>query len=205
MPKIAADDRISAAGRAAQDLGAAALFGGNVFARVGMHPAQRAVSKPRERGQVVNAAWRRYGAVNSVSLLSILAGWGVARIDEASDAMLSERERRLARAKDAAVGVVAVTGIASAVVGMRFAHMEPDGAVKLADGSTPSSHTPPGEARAKRALDAIGAAHTVASGALVALNSALSQSNFRRPPTRRLLRRDYRLRPRLPWAGAGTS
>jgi hypothetical protein len=73
--------------------------GGNLFARVGMHPALREVSDSRERGGVTNLAWRRYGAVNGLALASILAGWAGARLDEASPRMLSRRERRLALAK----------------------------------------------------------------------------------------------------------
>jgi len=34
-------DSISSAGRAAHDIGLAAILGGNLFARVGMHPAGR--------------------------------------------------------------------------------------------------------------------------------------------------------------------
>ena len=74
---------ISALGRAAHDVGVGALIGGNLFARVGMHPALREVSDPRERGSVTNAAWRRYGAVNAMALTSILVGWGGARLDKA--------------------------------------------------------------------------------------------------------------------------
>jgi hypothetical protein len=185
------DDRLAAAGRALHDLGAAALFGGNLFARVGMHPALRDISAPRERGLVVNHAWRRYGTVNSVSLLAVLSGWALARRDEASNRMLSASERRLAKAKDVAAGAVAVTGLASALGGVLFARMEPKGAVALADGTSPTAETPEREARAKRIVSALGAAELVSSGALVSINAALAQVGFRRPPVRRLLRRSF--------------
>src|ERR1700735_69557 len=116
-------DRASGAGRALHDLCAAALCGGNLFARVGMHPALASITAPRERGAVVNRAWRRYGSVNSASLAAVLGGWALARSDEASDRMLSDSERKLALAKDCAVGAVAVTGVASAVCGVLFARM----------------------------------------------------------------------------------
>lgn len=189
MDVAVSEDRLSAAGRSAHDLGAAALFGGNLFARVGMHPALADVSAPQERGRVVNHAWRRYGTVNSASLLAVLAGWGLARRGEAADRMLSPGERRLAHAKDATVIAVTVTGVSSAIAGVLFGQMEPDGAVELADGSEPSKQTPAGEARTKRLLNGLGAAHLLTSGALVAVNAALAQSNFRSPPVRRLLRR----------------
>jgi hypothetical protein len=191
MSSALADDRLASGGRALHDLGAAALFGGNLFARVGMHPALADISAPRERGLVVNRAWRRYGTVNSVSLLAVLAGWALARQDEAADGMLSASERRLARAKDVAAGAVAVSGLASALGGVLFARMEPGGAVALADGASPTAETPAGEARAKRIVNALGAAELVSSGALVTINAALAQVGFRRPPVRRLLRRSF--------------
>ena len=42
------------------------------------------------------------------------AGWVGARLGEAADRHLSPSERRLARAKDVMVGVVALTGLATA-------------------------------------------------------------------------------------------
>ena len=184
-------DTLSAAGRAAHDIGAAALLGGNLFGRLAMHPALEGVCGPEERGQVVNAAWRRYGTVNSLSLAAVLSGWAGARSYEASDRLLSPRERRLARARDVATGAVAVTGVAAAIGGVRFSHAAPGGAVPLEDGSHPSSQTPPKAARIKRTLNRVGALNTVAEVALVAVNAALSQENFRRPPARRLLKRNY--------------
>jgi hypothetical protein len=172
-------------------VGVGALLGGNLFARVGMHPALREVSDPRERGSVTNLAWRRYGAVNALALGAIVAGWGGARSDEASPRMLSPRERKLAVAKDFAVGAVAVTGLASGVAGMRFARMEPHGQVPLADGSTPAPEASRAATRTKRFLTAVGTANLVSGIALAGVNAMLSQANFRRPPLRRLLRRRY--------------
>jgi hypothetical protein len=121
------------AGRAAEDVGLAALLGGNLFGRVAMHPALRRVHDERERGAVVNAAWRRYGTVNSLSLAAVLAGWAGERFGPGH-----RRTDSLARAKDVAVGAVAVTGVAAAVEGVRFSRACPDGAVPLADGNTPA-------------------------------------------------------------------
>lgn len=185
------NDTVSGLGRAAHDIGLAAIIGGNLFARVGMHPAVAEIEDPRERGKVVNAAWRRYGTVNSLGLAAIIAGWAGARLSEASPAMLSERERQLATAKDIAVGVVAFTGIAAGLEGMRFGSMESEGAVPLADGDHASSEASAEEQRSKRALNAVGACHLGAALALAGINATLGQANFRRPPVRRLLRRNY--------------
>jgi hypothetical protein len=184
-------DRLSSVGRAAHDVGVGAILGGNLFARVGMHPALRQVSDRRERGKVVNRAWARYGTVNGIALAAIVAGWAGARADETRPRMLSPRERRLALAKDAAVASVAATGIAAAVEGMRFARTEPGGAVPLESGSEPARDTPPEEAHLKRVLNVLGGANLASALALVGVNAALSQANFRRPPLRRVLRRRY--------------
>jgi hypothetical protein len=172
-------------------VGVGAVIGGNLFARVGMHPALREVSDPRERGSATNAAWRRYGAVNATALASILVGWAGARLDEASPRMLSRRERKLAVAKDAAVVAVAVTGIGASLVGMRFARMEPKGGVPLADGSNPAPEATSAEKRTKRLLNGLGVANLVSGVLLAGVNAGLSQANFRRPPLRRFLRRRY--------------
>jgi hypothetical protein len=184
-------DAVSSAGRIAHDLGVAAIFGGNLFARVGLHPAIAAVNAPSERGEVVNAAWRRYGVVNGLGLAAVVAGWAGARADEARLSQLSARERPLALAKDAAIAALAASGIASAVAGVRFSRMEPDGAVPLRDGSEAGPEATDAEQRSKRALNLIGAVNLAAAAVVVAANSALGQSNFRRPPLRRLLRRRY--------------
>jgi hypothetical protein len=184
-------DTVSGLGRAAHDIGLGALIGGNLFARVGFHPALGEIADERERGKVVNSAWRRYGTVNTLSLAAIVAGWAGARADEAADRMLSDRERDLARAKDAAVLAVAITGVASAIEGIRFGGMAPQGAVPLEDGSEPSANSSSAQATAKRTLNALGALHLASAVALCAINASLAQANFRCPPVRRLLRRRY--------------
>ena len=185
------NDAVSSAGRAAHDIGLAALLGGNLFGRLAMNPALGRVSDPSERGEVVNTAWRRYGTVNSLGLAALLAGWYGARATEAQPRFLNDREKSLAKAKDIAVGAVAVTGVAAAIEGVRFARDCPDGAVPLADGATPSSDTPPNAARRKRVLNALSAASIASEVALAGINAALAQSNFRRPAKRRVLKRSY--------------
>jgi hypothetical protein len=149
------------------------------------------VSDPRERGAVVNTAWRRYGTVNSLGLAAVLAGWFGARATETQPRWLTDRERSLARAKDVTVGAVALTGLAAAIEGMRFARDCPDGAVPLPDGSTPSADTPPGAARRKRVLNALSAASIASEVALWGINAAMAQANFRRPAKRRVLKRSW--------------
>src|SRR3954469_7264855 len=144
----------SAAARTAQDIGIALLFGGNLFGRRAMHPALEWVASPEERGKVVNAAWRRSGAFNSLGLAGIVGGWA------------AERSGPLG-VRDVAVAAVAVTGVASAVEGVRFGRSAPGGAVPLESGSEPSPAAPEPAARSKRLLNALGQASALAELALL--------------------------------------
>jgi hypothetical protein len=176
---------LSKVGRAAHDLGLAGLLGGNLFGRLALHPAVTEISDQEERGKLVNTAWRRYGTVNSISLLAVASGWAGARAAEAREGRLSPEERRLARAKDVLVGLVAITGVATAVEGVRFSRSAPNGAVPLRDGDHTAVNASPESALRKRRLNVLGAASLAAEVALVGVNSALAQENFRRPPARR--------------------
>jgi hypothetical protein len=178
---------LSQVGRAAHDIGLAGLLGGNLFGRLALHPSVTQISDKAERGKLVNAAWRRYGTVNSVSLLAVLGGWAGARANEAAPSRLSPAERRLATAKDALVGVVALSGAATAVEGIRFARKAPDGAVPLDDGDHTAPEASASQRNAKRRLNALGLASLAAELALAGVNAALAQQGFRRPPKRRAL------------------
>jgi hypothetical protein len=146
MPRV---DRI------AQDVGIALLLGGNVFGRRAMHPALEWVSSPAERGKVTNEAWRRYGAFNSIGLAGVVGGWAL------------ERGSRPVGPRDLAVAAVAVTGVASAIEGVRFGRSAPGGAVPLHSGSEASSETPVPAARSKRLLNALGQASALAELAFI--------------------------------------
>jgi hypothetical protein len=176
---------LSQVGRAAHDLGLAGLLGGNLFGRAALHPSVTAISDASERGEVVNAAWRRYGVINSVSLAAVVAGWVGARADEAADRRLDPAERRLARAKDVLVGVVGVTGVATAAQGIAFSRTAPNGAVPLADGDHAAPEADERQKRAKARVNALGVVSLVADTALVVVNAALEQRQHRRPAVRR--------------------
>jgi hypothetical protein len=179
---------LSRIGRVAQDLGLAGLLGGTLFGRWALHPAVASISDPRERGEVVNAAWRRYGTVNSLALGAVTVGWAGARAAEAADRNLTPAERRLARVKDGLVGALVVSGAASAVEGVRFGRSAPGGAVPLADGAHAAPNASESAARLKRRLNVLGAVTIAAEVGLVAVNAALAQEGFRRPPVRRRVR-----------------
>jgi hypothetical protein len=141
--------------RKAQDVGIALLLGGNVFGRRAMHPALEWVTSPSERGKVTNEAWKRYGVFNSLGLAGVVGGWAL------------ERGSRPLGPTDVAVAAVAVTGVASAVEGVRFGRAAPGGAVPLRSGSEPSADTPAPAARTKRLLNALGQASAIAELAFI--------------------------------------
>jgi len=184
-------DLLSHCGRAAHDFGLAALLGGQLFGRLALHPAVTAIGDERERGAVVNAAWRRYGAVNGVGLLAVTAGWAAARAGQANDRHLVPRERRLARAKDVLVAATFLTGAATATEGVRFARQAPGGAVPLTDGDHAAPAAPDRARRLKRTLNALGVVAIATEAALVGVNAALEQTAWRRAPLRRRLRRRF--------------
>jgi hypothetical protein len=188
MPAISAPPvPLSQVGRAAHDIGLAGLLGGTLYGRLALHPSVTEISNEAERGKVVNAAWRRYGIVNSLSLVAVVGGWIGARVKEAAPGQLSKPERRLAVAKDALVGIVAVTGSATAAQGVRFSHKAPGGAVPLEDGDHVAAAASEEQRRAKRRVNVLGIASLAAELGLVGVNAALAQEGFRRPPRRRML------------------
>ncbi len=188
MPSVSAPSvPLSQVGRAAQDIGLAGLLGGNLFGRVALHPSVSEISSQSERGRVVNAAWRRYGVIQSFSLAAVIGGWVGARLDEAADRRLTPNERRLARAKDVLVGVGGVTGVATAAQGMAFSRKAPNGAVPLRDGDHAAPQASDDAKRAKRRVNVLGAASLVSEVALVSVNAALEQRQHRRPALRRLV------------------
>jgi hypothetical protein len=184
-------DTVSSLGRAGHDVGLGALIGGNLFARVAMHPSLVEIGDQRERGRVLNRSWQRYGVVNLLALGAVVSGWAGARAGEARPRLLSRRERKLAVAKDAAVAAVTVTGIASAIEGIRFSRTAPDGAVPMDNGDRAAQDAPARAQALKPRVNALGSAHLASALALATVNAALGQSNFRRPPRRRLLKRRY--------------
>lgn len=167
-------------GQLAQEGALAALIGGNLFGRVAMHPALRDVSDARERGKVLNRAWRRYGTVNSLALVGLVAGWTSARGDERGPLWTSPRRRSLVLAKDVAVGAVVVTGLASAAGGVGFSQQASDGAVAMEDGSEPAPETPARARHIKRVVNVLGGLNLASELGLVGVNALLSRSASRR-------------------------
>lgn len=182
---------VAHAGRVVHDLGLASIFGGQLFGRAALHPAVEKISDPYERGQVVNAAWRRYGTINGFGLLAVGVVHLAARLTgEASGrGTLTPSERRLTHVKDGLVAGNFVTGLATAVAGTRFARQAPDGRVPLTDGDHVSAQATDQQASTKRLLNVLGVTAIATEAALVAVTAALDTEHERRAPLRRRFRR----------------
>lgn len=165
-----------AVGPAVHNVALAALLGGNLFGRFAMNPALEDISDKAERGKVLNRAWGRYGAVNSLALVALVGGWLPTRLAVARSRALGPRERRLTSAKDVAIGAVVVTGVASAASGVGFSHQVEGGAVPMESGSVTAPETPPRAARLKRVLNVLGALNIASELALAVINALLAQA-----------------------------
>jgi len=191
MSKIVepSSDAVSGLGRAVSDLGLAGLLGGQLFGRLALHPAVTAITEPRERGLVVNAAWRRYGLINGIGMAAVTAGWLGARRGELANRNLIGRERALARLKDGLVGMLVVSGLVAAVEGVRFSREAPDGAVPLRDGDHATPQASETARRRKRRLNVLGVTTIATEIGLVTVNAVLDQVSFRHAPLRRRFKR----------------
>ena len=74
-----------------------------------------------------------------------------------------------------------------------FARLEPHGAVPLTDGDHAAPSASDAARRVKRRVNVLSTANLLSEVALVAVNSALAQEGFRRPPARRFVPRWGRL------------
>jgi uncharacterized membrane protein len=173
-------------------LGLAGMLGGQLFGRLALHPAVAEISDPRERGEVVNAAWKRYGVVNGISLLAVAGAHAASRAQADGHGRLApatKRERALARVQDGLLGATVATGVATAIAGVRFAHQAPEGRVPLEDGDHTAPQATKTQRRTKRLLNKLGTAAIACEAGLVAVNAALEAEQERSSVRRRLLRR----------------
>ena len=173
----------------AHDVGLAAWLGGAMFGKFAHNPSLRLISSHTQRGQVANAAWNGYNAVNALSLGSAAVAYFAARKTELSKSNLSDRELSLATGMDVLMATSVATGIANGVLGAALARQAPDGAVPVETGTVPAIETPPRAARIQRAIGFFGTLNILSGVALVAGNALFRRHAFSRPAARRALTR----------------
>lgn len=108
----------STAAWALHDLGLATSFGGSLFGRVALQPAVGTVSNPKERGELIHDAWKRFNWVNVVSHGVFAATWFAGRTG-LSGRTLGKQARRLVKAKDALVVTSLLSGVTSMIAGQQ--------------------------------------------------------------------------------------
>ncbi len=183
------NDSVQDVAQVAHDVGLAAWLGGAMFGKFAHNPSLRLIPSHTQRGQVANAAWNGYNAVNALGLGSAAVAYFAARRTELSSSNLSDREQSLATGMDVLMAASVVTGIANGVLGASLARQAPEGAVPVETGTVPSVETPARAARIQRAIGLFGTLNIISGVLLVAGNALFRRHAFSRPTARRALAR----------------
>ncbi|HEX7127830.1 MAG TPA: hypothetical protein VF406_18900 [Thermodesulfobacteriota bacterium] len=154
-----------------QQLGAAAWFGGQLFATTGLHPGVQVLADRGERTKVIDEAWRRYRPYGT-------AGLWLAKASTALRTYLLAREPEGGRPTAlvtlnlaCAAGAVA-SASAAAYLGKRIAAASPDAATPITTATEPSDETPPRAQEAQRWLG-VSEGFALAFGVGLVVTSAL--------------------------------
>ncbi len=154
-----------------QQLGAAAWFGGQLFATTGLHPGVQVLSDRGERTKVIDEAWRRYRPYG-------MAGLWLAKASTAVRTYLAFREPQERRpaalaALNFACGVGSVAAAsASGYLGKRIAQASPGAATPITTATQPADETPASAQEAQRWL-AVTEGLALAFGVGLVVTSAL--------------------------------
>lgn len=142
------------------DLGLFAWFGGTLMGVVGLHGASGEVADPRDRVTVAQAGWRRFGPIQSGSILAYWIGaTGLARTDWSARPVLQAGivPNDVARIT-LAVSATVLTAV-NALLGRRIAAAsgQPDDLdpQPVHSATEPSGDTPPALARLQRRQDVL--------------------------------------------------
>jgi uncharacterized membrane protein len=122
---------LSTAAWVAHDLGTAIGVGGSLFGRVALEPAVRHIEDPETRGEVVNDAWRRFGAVQIGGLAVMATTWYVGRAKLGGTAVGGDGIHGLIIAKDILVGTTFASAIGAAITGNLMAKRRENQAVPM--------------------------------------------------------------------------
>ncbi|CAN5298185.1 hypothetical protein BH20ACT9_BH20ACT9_10880 [soil metagenome] len=180
--------------RSLNDVGLAAWFGGSLMGAVGLNGATQEVSDPRERTRVANAGWGRWQPLNAGAVGAYLLG---------STKLLRANRGRLVAQRGvgtlsglktlltlAALGATAYSGYMGRKVEAHEATGAPGGGGVSAEGATePAPQTPPEAAEAQRRLRTLQWAIPALTGALLVVDSGLSEQQRPRQVVRGVLER----------------
>lgn len=142
---------VEQAAEVGQQLGAAAWFGGQLFATTGLHPGVQVLSDRGERTKVIDEAWRRYRPYGMAGLWLAKASTAV-RAWLAFRAPEGERPTALAALNVAcAAGAVGAAWTAG-LLGKRIADASPGASTPITTATEPADETPARAQEAQRWL-----------------------------------------------------
>jgi hypothetical protein len=154
--------------RSLHDVGLAAWFGGTLANAVALNPAAAQAGTASSTGAVANAGWDRWTPVNAAAIGAHLIG-SVGQLVSNSDRLTAQQG--VATMSLVKTGVtaaaLAATGY-SRILGRKVSQQH---AVPAADGTTPTSQTPPDVAGAQKQLTVLQWAVPALTGALVVISA----------------------------------
>lgn len=168
---------LSTAAWVVHDLGLAAGFGGQLFGKIAMNPAVRAISSKPERGLVVSRAWNGYNIVNAVALGISAITWFAGR------ATLTGKEvdrvsRQLVLAKDVLMGTTVALGAVN-IVGGVIMGKENNGATPIEDGNTPAKESPKKVKALQGLFNSLGIVTMICEAGIIGLTAVLAMRSGR--------------------------
>ena len=154
--------------RSMHDVGLAAWFGGTLANAVALNAAAGEARDASSRGAVANAGWDRWTPVNAAAIGAHLIG-SVGQLVGNSDRVAAQQGvGTMSMIKTGVtVAALAATGY-SRILGRKVSQYH---AVPAADGTTPTTGTPPEVASAQKQLTALQWAVPALTGALVVISS----------------------------------
>ena len=167
---------LSTAAWVLHDLGLAAGFGGNLFGKVALNPAVKSIPDARERGKVVHDAWEGYRVVSAISLVAVAGTWLIGRT-LVSGRSAGKKVRALTLSKDALVASTVGTGVASMILGGLLDREVERGQFPVQPGSEPSPNASLHARRLQRAVNIVGDANIVLSGAVLGITTILAMQS----------------------------
>jgi uncharacterized membrane protein len=166
---------LSTAAWVAHDLGIAVGVGGSLFGRTALEPSVRNISNRDERGQVINDAWRRFGAIQLGSLALVAGTWLAGRL-RLTGREVSGSSRALVVAKDVLVATTLVSSIGAAISGNKLAAERDDGAVPMNYHGEVSAESPARIRRLGQLTDTFGLINLIAGAGVITVTTLLAMS-----------------------------
>jgi hypothetical protein len=158
--------------RILHDVGLAAWFGGTLSNAVALNTAAAETTSAADAGAVTNAGWDRWTPVNAAAIGLHLVG---------SVGQLAGNSSRVANQKGVGTMAIVKTATTAAALGVTaYARVlgkkiDKHGAVPVADGTTPTTTTPPEVAAAQSQLKALQWAIPALTGALVVISAVAGE------------------------------